>query len=87
MTSTRAPLRITVIARGLPIASENIIRCRSWETPTGLPATVSSRSPWRRPARSAGPPATTCATSRPVLRPSRSRQTAGTGPGIMARPR
>jgi len=26
MTSTRAPLRITVIARGLPIASENIIR-------------------------------------------------------------
>ena len=29
MTSTRAPLRITVIASGWPIASENICRCRS----------------------------------------------------------
>ena len=37
MTSTRAPLRMTVIARGRPIASENISRCRSWEVLTGCP--------------------------------------------------
>ena len=35
MTSTSAPLRITVIASGRPMASENISRCRSWETATG----------------------------------------------------
>jgi YVTN family beta-propeller protein len=35
MTSTRAPLRMTVIASGRPIASSNISRCRSWAFSTG----------------------------------------------------
>ena len=34
MTSTSAPLRITVMASGRPIASANIRRCRSWAVAT-----------------------------------------------------
>ena len=56
MTSTSAPLRMTVMAKGRPIASANMSRCRSCAFSTGLPAAVSSRSPARRPpvGRAAG---------------------------------
>ena len=49
MTSTRAPLRITVTGRGWPIASANMSRCRSWAVATSWPPAVSSRSPGAEP--------------------------------------
>ena len=35
MTSTSAPLRMTVMDMARPIASPNISRCRSWASLTG----------------------------------------------------
>src|ERR1017187_5224328 len=87
MTSTSAPLRITVIAIRRPIASANMSRCRSWALVTGLPAAASSRSPVRSPARAAGPPGTTSTTRSPVAAPALSRSGAGSGAGMLTRPR
>src|ERR1022692_4556218 len=87
MTSTSAPLRITVIAIRRPIASANMSRCRSWALVTGLPAAVSSRSPVRSPARAAGPPGTTSTTRSPVAAPALSRSGEGSGAGMLTRPR
>ena len=87
ITSTSAPLRMTVIASGRPIASLNISRCRSCAFCTGCPPALISRSPVRSPARAAGPSATTSATRSPLFRANRSCSGAGSGSGVLTIPR
>ena len=64
MTSTRAPLRMTVMASGRPIASANISRCRSWAV-DGLPA---ARAAGRRAAARRARPGCRGRPRRPAVR-------------------
>ena len=53
MTSTRAPLRTTVMGSGRPIASANMRPCSAWALVIGWPPAESRRSPSLIPAREA----------------------------------
>src|SRR5690606_24406972 len=87
MTSTSAPLRQTVIGSGRPMASANISRCRLPASATGLRPALSTRSPARSPARSAGEPAITSTTRSAASRPVRRRSGGGSGAGEVTSPR
>src|SRR4051812_40054614 len=87
MTSTIAPRRYTVTGRGWPMASAKSRRCRLCASATGRRAASSTRSPALSPARSAGEPGTTSTTRSPCRRPVRSASGAGSGAGVLTRPR
>ena len=86
-TSTRAPLRSTVISTRVPIASANRRRWRDWASPSGTVSSARTMSPRRRPLSAAGLPSTTSTTRSAVRCPVRSAQAAGSGAGLLTRPR
>ncbi|OKI23154.1 hypothetical protein A6A25_35055 [Saccharothrix sp. CB00851] len=69
------------------MASANSCRWMPWASLTCLRATLSTRSPSRSPARSAGPPGTTCTSRTPARWPVRSATASGRGAGAPTTPR
>ena len=86
MTSTRAPLRHTVISTRRPIASAIIRFCRAVLETTDSPSTATRMSPVRSPATSAGLPDMTCATRNPSRRSSLEASGGGKGAWLPAMP-